>query len=47
MDRVSFVIPCYRSEHTLSDVVDEIIEMSIKLDIVDYEIILNFRENSH
>lgn len=37
---VSYVIPCYRSEHTLSNVVDEIIETSKKLDIVDYEIIL-------
>lgn len=38
--KVSFVIPCYRSENTIKIVVDEIIETARKNDIEDYEIVL-------
>lgn len=40
MNSISFVIPCYRSEHTLEAVVNEIIAVSGKLNIEDYEIVL-------
>ncbi len=38
--KVSFVIPCYRSEKTLEAVVREITETMVTLDEYDYEIIL-------
>lgn len=38
-DLISFVIPCYRSEKTISDVVEEIVELS-NANKYDYEIIL-------
>ena len=38
--KYSFVIPCYRSEHTLSSVVSEIKDVSVKMGINDFEIIL-------
>ena len=37
---MSFVIPCYRSEHTVMTVVDEIEETMLKRPEYDYEIIL-------
>ena len=37
---VSFVIPCYRSENTIADVIDELIREIRTLAIQDYEIIL-------
>lgn len=38
---ISFVIPCYGSEHTIEDVVDELIhEVNSRRDSYDYEIIL-------
>lgn len=37
---LSFTIPCYRSEKTVSDVVDEIIARVAQMDGYDYEIIL-------
>ena len=37
---VSFVIPCYRSEHTIRSVVEELVENIKKNSIEDYEIIL-------
>ena len=40
MKKISFVIPCYRSEHTLSHVVAEINEKMKTLDQYVYEIIL-------
>ncbi len=40
MKKVSFVIPCYRSEHTLGDVVAEIIQKMNELKNYSYEIIL-------
>ncbi len=40
MQLVSFVIPCYRSEHTICDVVDEIRRTMPTLPDYDYEIIL-------
>ena len=40
MKKVSFVIPCYRSEHTLGDVVAEIIQKMNELKTYSYEIIL-------
>ncbi len=40
MCKLSYVIPCYRSEHTIRDVVAEIMTTSDKLDIKNYEIIL-------
>ena len=39
--KISFVIPCYRSEKTIKIVVDEVIETVHKLDGCDYEIILS------
>ena len=39
-DYVSFVIPCYRSEHTVCDVVDELLNKIHKLNIKKYELIL-------
>ena len=39
-DVISFVIPCYRSEHTIHSVVDELLAEIKKLNIRDYEIIL-------
>ena len=38
--KFSFVIPCYRSENTISIVVDELISVLGQRDITDYEIIL-------
>ncbi len=40
MKKLSFVIPCYRSEHTLPHVVTEINEKMKTLDQYEYEIIL-------
>lgn len=40
MKKVSFVIPCYRSEQTITHVVDEIHRTLAKLSEYDYEIIL-------
>ena len=41
MKKISFVIPCYRSENTISKVVDEVFfEMSKLSDAFDFEIIL-------
>jgi len=40
MKKISFVIPCYRSEHTLPHVVTEIHEKMRTLDQYEYEIIL-------
>ena len=40
MKKISFVIPCYRSEHTISRVVAEINEKMNTLDQYEYEIIL-------
>ena len=30
MEKISFVIPCYRSEHTVGAVVNEIVEKKIE-----------------
>ena len=38
--KVSFVIPCYRSEKTLAGVVDEIKNKMSQLTQYDYEIVL-------
>ena len=38
--KYSFVIPCYRSEHTISSVVHELIGEIEKERLTDYEIIL-------
>lgn len=38
--KISFVIPCYRSEHTIEKVVLEVITTANRLGYVDYEIIL-------
>ena len=40
MPLVSFVIPCYRSEHTIRSVVDEVRRTMPTLPAYDYEIIL-------
>ena len=40
MEKISFVIPCYRSERTIADVVNEIEAVMGKLSDFDYEIIL-------
>ncbi len=40
MEKISFVIPCYRSEHTIGGVVDEIAETVTAHGGYDYEIIL-------
>ena len=40
MDKVSFVIPCYRSELTLPGVIDEIRETMEGLEGYSYEIVL-------
>lgn len=40
MKKVSFVIPCYRSEHTLPHVVKEIENTMLRLSEYEYEIIL-------
>ena len=40
MEKISFVIPCYRSEHTIGAVVDEIVETVTAHGGYDYEIIL-------
>ncbi len=40
MEKISFVIPCYRSEHTVGAVVDEIVETVTAHGGYDYEIIL-------
>lgn len=39
-DSVSFVIPCYRSEYTICDVVEELLNIIRELNIPKYEIIL-------
>lgn len=40
MKRISFVIPCYRSEHTLESVVQEIADTMQHISAYEYEIIL-------
>ena len=40
MEKISFVIPCYRSEHTIGAVVDEIEQTVTERGGYDYEIIL-------
>ena len=40
MQLVSFVIPCYRSEHTIRSVVDEVRRTMPTLPDYDWEIIL-------
>ena len=40
MKLVSFVIPCYRSEHTIAAVTEEISAAMAKLDGYDYELVL-------
>lgn len=40
LKKISFVIPCYRSEHTIMAVVDEIESTMLKRKTYDYEIIL-------
>ena len=40
MRLISFVIPCYRSEHTIEAVVDEVRRTAPTLEGCDYEIIL-------
>lgn len=40
MEKISFVIPCYRSEHTVGGVVDEIVQTVTAHGGFDYEIIL-------
>ena len=40
MKKISFVIPCYRSEHTIQIVVSEIVDAMAQLTEFDYEIIL-------
>ena len=40
MEKISFVIPCYRSEHTIGAVVDEIVGTVTAHGGYDYEIIL-------
>ena len=41
--KLSFVIPCYRSENTIRIVIDEIVSVVKKLGNYDYEIILVHR----
>ena len=40
MDKLSFVIPCYRSEKTVGYVIEEIIQQMKKSNRKDFEIIL-------
>lgn len=40
MEKISFVIPCYRSEHTVESVVDEISRIMGNISEYNYEIIL-------
>lgn len=40
MKKISYVIPCYRSEHTLTDVVQEITDTMKTLPQYEYEIVL-------
>lgn len=40
IDSISYVIPCYRSENTLTAVVEELLEKTRQLGISNYEIIL-------
>ena len=40
MQKVSYVIPCYRSAHTLADVVAEITATMQSMPQYDYEIVL-------
>ena len=40
MEKISFVIPCYHSEHTVGGVVDEIVQTVTAHGGYDYEIIL-------
>lgn len=40
MKKISFVIPCYGSEHTIENVVNEIRQTVTKRSEYDYEIIL-------
>ena len=39
-NKISYIIPCYRSEKTLADVVEELIKKTEQLGIAEYEIIL-------
>lgn len=39
MEKISFVIPCYRSENTIGRVISEIINVVSNMDKTDYEII--------
>ena len=38
--KISFVIPCYRSEHTISAVVSEIVDEVSKRSGIDYEVVM-------
>lgn len=40
MSKISFVIPCYRSEHTIEAVVEEITDTMKGLAAYDYDIFL-------
>ena len=40
MEKISFVIPCYRSQHTIGSVVDEIKDKMTTINDYEYEIIL-------
>ena len=40
MQKVSYVIPCYRSEHTLKQVVAEVTATMGTLPQYDYEVVL-------
>ena len=40
MKKISYVIPCYRSEHTLTDVAQEITDTMKTLPQYEYEIVL-------
>lgn len=40
MEKISFIIPCYRSEHTIWDVVSELRAMMEQQNIYDFEILL-------
>ena len=39
-EKISFIIPCYRSEHTILDVVQELRTMMENLNTYDFEIVL-------
>lgn len=40
MDKISFVIPCYRSKNTIESVIEEITSTMLNLNTYDYEIVL-------